>query len=204
MPRNGAAICSLALVIALGSSSVRAGQYNPIRSIGDAGPAWSKLPGVDEKLHSLADLKDKDVVVVVFTCNSCPYAVDYEDRTIAFAKKHSEKVGVVAINVNRIPEDSLPKMQERAKQKGFPYPYLYDETQKIANDYGATFTPEYFVLDKARKIVYMGAMDDATDPAKVQVNYLEAAVEAALAGEKPAVAETVARGCLVRYVRRRR
>lgn len=196
--------CSLMVVLA---GAALAGEYNPTLSIGDSGPAWVDLPGVDEKKHSLTDLKDKDVVVVVFTCNSCEYSVDYEDRLIAFAKKHAQpdsKVALVAINVNKIAADSLPKMQERAKSKGFNFPYLFDETQKIAKDYGATFTPEFFVLGKDRKIVYMGAMDDNTFANKVKVNYLDDAVSAALKGEKPAKTETVARGCMVRYARERR
>lgn len=196
-------------LIACFPSSPRAvaGEYNPTLSIGDAAPAWEKLPGVDGKTLSLADLKGKDVVVLVFTCNSCPFAVDYEDRLVAFAKKYCTpegKVALVAVNVNQIDEDSLPKMKERAEKKGFTFPYLFDETQQIAKDYGATFTPEFFVLDRERKIVYMGAMDDQTDPAKVTARYVETAVEAVLGGKAIEVKETVARGCLVRYARKRR
>ncbi|HEX4130164.1 MAG TPA: thioredoxin family protein [Pirellulales bacterium] len=184
-----------------------AGQFNPVLNIGDAAPAWSNLPGTDGKSHSLADLKDKDAVVVVFTCNSCPVAADYEDRIIAMAKKFADpqgKAAVVAINVNKIPEDSLEKMRERAEAKGFPFPYLFDESQKIAKDYGATFTPEFFVLNRERKIVYMGGMDDNSNPAEVKTNYLDAGIEAAIAGSKPATTETVARGCMIRYARERR
>jgi peroxiredoxin len=189
------------------SSTLLAGEYNPVLNIGDAAPAWTGLPGVDDKQHSLADLKDKQAVVVVFTCNSCPYAVDYEDRLIAFSKKHcgpQSKVALVAINVNTVPDDRLPAMKVRAEKKRFDFPYLFDESQKIARDYGATFTPEFFVLDQQRKIAYMGAMDDNTDPAKAKVSYVEAAVEAVLTGKSPEVKETVARGCLVRYERQRR
>jgi peroxiredoxin len=184
-----------------------AGEYNPVLNYGDPAPAWSKLPGIDGKQHSLADLKDKQLVVVVFTCNSCPVAVDYEDRIVAFAKKHAgptDPVAVVAINVNKIEADSLPRMKERAEEKGFPFPYLFDESQKIARDYGATYTPEFFVLNKDRKVVYMGGMDDNSNVANVTTNYLDPAVAAALKGEKPATVETVARGCTIRYERERR
>jgi peroxiredoxin len=181
--------------------SARAGEYNPALNVGDAAPAWREFPGTDGARHSLDDLKDKPVVVVVFTCNSCPIATDYEDRILAVAKRHADQVAVVAINVNRIAEDSLPKMQERAKEKGFPFPYLYDESQQIAKDYGATFTPEFFVLSRERKIVYMGGMDDSSDPAAVKTNYLEPAIVAALKGELPATKEAVARGCRIRYAR---
>ena len=181
-----------------------AGEYNPVMNIGDAAPAWKDLPGVDGKKHSLADLKDKKTLVVVFTCNSCPYAVAYEDRILAFAKKHADRVAVVAINVNLIPDDSLEKMKERAREKQFTFPYLFDETQKVAKEYGATFTPEFFVLGTDRKIIYMGGMDDNSDASLVKNNYLEDAVAAALRGEKPKVQEAVALGCRIRYARERR
>jgi peroxiredoxin len=183
-----------------------AGEFNEALSIGDLAPAWKDLPGVDGRKHSLSEL-DAELVVVVFTCNSCPIAADYEDRIMALAKKYSMqpgKLALVAINVNRLAEDSLPKMKERAEQKGFPFPYLFDESQKIAKAYGAAFTPEFFVLDKDRRVAYMGGMDDNSDAAKVKVKYLEPAVEAVLAGAKPETQETVARGCRIRYVRERK
>ncbi len=197
-----AALVSLAL-----ASADRAGEFNRKLSIGDPAPAWSDLPGVDGRKHSLTDLKDKQVVVLIFTCNSCPVAAGYEDRIIAFAKKYAapdSPVGVVAVNVNTIPEDRLPKMRERAQEKGFPFAYLYDETQKIAHDYGATTTPEFFVLDKDRKIAYMGAPDDKNPPAAATQQYLDDAVQAVLAGRKPPVAETLPRGCQIRFARPKR
>lgn len=203
-------IRSISLAVAfmafLTTSAIHAGQYNNERNIGDKAPTWKELPGVDGKKHSLADLDGAPCVVVVFTCNSCPVAVDYEDRIVAFAKKYQAegKVAVVAINVNKVEEDSLPEMKKKADEKGFPFPYLFDETQQIAKDYGAAFTPEFFVLDKDRKIAYMGGMDDNSLADKVTENHLVPAVDAVLKGEKPAVAETVARGCRVRYERPRR
>lgn len=190
--------------ILFATALVEAGEYNPALNIGDPAPAWMDLPGVDGRRHSLADLSDKKAVVVVFTCNSCPIAQDYEDRLIAFAKKYSDQVAVVAINVNRNPEDRLPKMKERAEAKQFPFAYLFDESQQIAKDYGATFTPEFFVIGSDRKIAYMGGMDDNSNAAAVTANYLEPAIEAVLKGAKPATQETVARGCRVRYARERR
>lgn len=177
-----------------------AGEYNSTLNIGDAAPEWKDLPGVDGQKHSLADLKDKPVVVVVFTCNSCDVSTDYEDRIIAFAKKYADQVAVVALNVNTVPADRLPKMEERAKAKKYPFPYLYDETQQIGKSFGAVFTPEFYVLNKERKIVYMGGMDDNSSAELVKMNYLEPAVNAALKGEKPAITETAAIGCRVRYV----
>jgi peroxiredoxin len=185
----------------------QAGQYNSILSIGDAAPAWRDLPGVDGKKHSMADLQDRQVLVVVFTCNSCPIASDYEDRMIAFAKKYcgpGQKAGLVAINCNTVEEDQLPHMKERAAAKAFPYPYLFDQSQKIGKAYGAAFTPEFFVLDKDRKVAYMGAFDDNVEPTKMKHAYVEPAVEAVLTGAKPSPAETQASGCLIRYERARR
>ena len=204
MPRI---IVSLSIVVLVSLlTCAQAGRYNKVLSIGDPAPAWNELPGVDGKTHALADLKDKDVVVVVFTCNSCPVAEGYEDRIIAFDKKHcgpGGKVALTAINVNVIPEDRLPAMRERAKAKGFRFQYLHDPTQKIAKDYGAVYTPEFFVLDKDRKIAFMGAMDDRNMEQDAKENFLEAAVAAVLKGEKPKVVETLGRGCLIRYLRKR-
>jgi peroxiredoxin len=179
-----------------------AGEFNSTLNIGDAGPAWKNLPGVDGKEHSLADLDAKKPVVVVFTCNSCPIATDYEDRIIAIARKFADQVNFVAINVNRVPEDSLAKMKTRAEAKKFLYPYLFDESQQIAKDYGAVFTPEFFVLNADRKIVYMGGLDDNSDATQVKTNYLEPAILAVLKGAKPETQETAARGCRIRFARR--
>ncbi|MGL5096375.1 MAG: thioredoxin family protein, partial [Planctomycetia bacterium] len=203
-----------ALVVTASSaaaSSAAAGEFNPVLSVGDPAPAWVDLPGVDGKKHSLADLKNP-VVVLVFTCNSCPVAVDYEDRVVALAKRFAGADGVVsddepilvAVNVNTIPEDALPAMIEKAKTKNFPFVYMYDESQKIGKAYGATFTPEFFVLGRDRKIAYLGGMDDASDPDKVKSRPLDDALAALAKGEKPAVGETVGRGCLVRYNRPKR
>jgi peroxiredoxin len=195
-----------ALALILSTSPLVAGQFNKTLNVGDQAPEWKDLPGIDGKKHSLAELKDKDVVVVVFTCNSCPVAEDYEDRIMAFAKKYAgpeSKIALVAICVNLIEEDRLPKLADRAKEKGFTFPYLYDESQKIGKAYGANYTPEFFVLDQQRKIAYMGAMDDHSPPAAAKVNYLEKAVEAVLKGEKPATWETLARGCRIRYSKSR-
>jgi len=185
--------------------ATQAGEFNPVLDIKDPAPKWAALPATDGKRYAFEDFNEKDVLVVVFTCNSCPYAVDYEDRLIAFAKKvQGSKVGLVAINVNKVEEDLLPAMKERATKKGFNFPYLFDETQEIAKKYGAGYTPECFVLNKQRQVVYMGAMDDSPDASKVKNRFVELAVEAALAGKLPAKQETVAIGCRIRIERSRR
>jgi peroxiredoxin len=182
-----------------------AGEFNPDVNIGDAAPAWIDLPGTDGKTHSLGDLKEKKAVVVVFTCNSCPYAIDAEERLVALANHcENQGVGVVAINVNKTPEDSMEAMRKRSEQKSFPFSYLLDESQKIAKDFGARYTPECFVLDQHRKIVYMGSLDDSPDGKKVTKQFVRNALTAALAGEEPEVKETVPIGCRIRFDRKRR
>jgi peroxiredoxin len=199
--------CGLwAVTLSVVAAPAWAGKYNEVLKIGDPAPAWTNLEGVDGKRHSLSDLADKELLVVVFTCNSCPVATDYEDRIVAFSKKFSMpggRVGLVAINVNTVAEDRLPKMKERAEAKGFDFPYLYDETQKIGKAFGANFTPEFFVLDRHRRVVYMGGMDDSSQSAAVKNRYLDSAVEAALSGQRPATPETTAIGCRIRYARQR-
>ena len=183
-----------------------AGKYNKTLSLGDAAPEWKDLEGTDGVKHALADLKASELVVVVFTCNSCPIAVGYEDRLLAFAKKHAgEKSGVtiVAINVNTIKEDALPEMKKRAEKKKFPFEYLYDPSQEIAKKFGATTTPEFFLLNKERKVVYMGALDDKLDPAEAQTQHLTDALKSARGGEKEIELETLPRGCKIRFNRKK-
>src|SRR4051812_849812 len=197
----------LTVLLALFAGSSWAGKYNKQLNIGDPAPTWSNLEGADGKKHSLADFADKDVIVVCFTCNTCPYAVDYEDRLIALAKKFAAEgngCALVAINANKVKDDLLPAMQERAKTKGFNFPYLHDETQQVARSYGATYTPEFVVLNKERKVVYLGAMDDSPDGKTITKRYLEDAISAALAGGPATIAETPAVGCAVRYVKERK
>ncbi len=168
--------------------------------IGDKAPAWSGIVGVDDKLHSLSDYAKAKLIVVVFTCNHCPVAVAYEDRLIALQKDYVDKgVRVIAINVNNLAADKLDKMKERAKAKGFNFPYLYDSSQKSGRDYGATCTPHVFVLGKDRKIAYMGAIDDNNSPKQVKHHYLRDALDALLAGGEPPKTVTTQRGCSIKW-----
>jgi len=193
--------------LALFAGPLSAGEFNKVLSIGDTAPAWKDLPGTDGKKHALADLAAKEVVVVVFTCNSCPVAEAYEDRLVALATAHARndsKVAVVAINVNTNKADALPAMTERAAKRKFPFAYLYDPTQRIAKQYGAGFTPEFFVLNKARKVVYLGALDDKVPPRMPAAKYVEAAITAALADKPPAKAESsAAAGCRIKWDRKK-
>ena len=175
--------------------------------IGDVAAHWVDLIGTDDKRHSLDDLAEFDVVVVAFTCNSCPYSVDYEDRLIELKTKYSmpgSKVQLIAINSNTIAADNIDAMKERAAAKKFNFPYLWDESQQVAKDFGAIYTPEFFVLNQQRKIVYKGALDDSTKAMAVKLKYVELAIEAVLTGKSPAVSKTGARGCAIRFKRNRR
>jgi len=182
------------------ASPTLAGKYNKALEIGDGAPSWENLKGVDDKEHSLDDYKAAKVLVVVFTCNSCPVAVAYEDRLIALQKDYQDKeVQLVAINVNNIPPDRLEKMKERAASKDFNFPYLYDASQSSAKEYGARVTPDVVVLDQDRNVVYLGAIDDNMKADKVTKHYLRDALDALLAGKTPATTETNAFGCGIKW-----
>lgn len=159
-----------------------------------------KLKSVDGKMVSLSDYKNAKGFVVVFTCNSCPFAVKYEDRLNAFAKKYtSQGYILVAINPNDPsvkPEDGFAEMQIRAKEKKFEFPYLFDDGQKIFPQYGATKTPHVYLLDKDRVVKYIGAFDDnADDSQMVKEKYLENAIKSLENGQEPNPATTKAIGC---------
>ncbi len=169
-------------------------------TIGQPGPDFASLPGADGKPHGLADYKDAKLIVLVFTCNHCPVATAYEDRLVALQKDYRAKgVQVVAVNVNNLPADRLDEMKQRAKQKGFDFPYLYDATQKTGHAYGAKVTPHVFVLDKDRKVAYMGAVDDNQQVEQVKAHYLREALDALLAGKKPPKEVTQQFGCSIKY-----
>ncbi|NHM01339.1 thioredoxin family protein [Flavobacterium difficile] len=162
-----------------------------------------KLKSVDGKMYSMSDYKEAKGFIVVFTCNHCPFAVKYEDRVIELAKKYQSKGYVLlAINPNDptvVPDDSFEKMKERAKEKGFTFPYLMDEGQKIFPQYGATKTPHVFLLDKNLIVKYIGAIDDnVDDAAAVKVKYLENAIADLEKGKDPTVATTKAIGCSIK------
>lgn len=167
--------------------------------VGKAKASWSDLPGVDDQRHSLGDLK-QDVVVVAITCNHCPIAVEYFSRLNEFVAAHKENsVGLVAISLSNWEADKLPRMKQLAEREGFAFPYLHDESQQIGKDLGATVTPQFFVLNRDRTLVYRGPWDDNLNPTKVKNHYVEDAVKAALQGKQPAVSEVRAVGCGIKY-----
>ena len=197
---------SLAWLTLVSGPGAEAGTFNPDRTIGEVVPAWEGLIGTDGREHGWEELAELDAVVVIFTCNGCPYAVDHEDRIDNLATHYAAagaKVAVVAINANQIDEDSLEAMETRAREKNFHFPYLSDPSQEVAMSFGAVRTPECFVLDADRKIAYMGAFDDSPDGSGVETRYVEEAVAAVLAGKLPETTETAPVGCLIRSARRR-
>ncbi len=179
-----------------------AGKFNTVVSVGDKAPTFSGLPAIykgEQTSVSLPDLKE-DIVVLVFLANHCPVVQQYEDRIIEFTKDYKDRgVAVVGISVSRLNDDKLPKIKDYMKEHGSNYVYAYDESQATGRAYGATNTPQFFVLDKERKIRYTGAMDNNANETKVTKKYLRDAVDALLSGKSPEVDETRAVGCGIRY-----
>jgi peroxiredoxin len=169
-------------------------------AVGDPAPAFEGLVGIDDKSHSLKDYSSAKAVVVVFTCNHCPVAEAYEERLVALDKDYSGKgVQLVAINVSNLDEDKLPAMKQRAAAKGINFAYLYDPSQKVGRNYGATVTPHVFLLDGKKQLAYVGPVDDSQDQGKVSHQYLREAIEAVLAGKAPATAQVKPFGCGIQY-----
>lgn len=173
--------------------------------IGDVATDFS-LKSVDNKLVSLSDYTDAKGFIVIFTCNHCPYAKAYEDRILALDKKYAALgYPVIAINPNDPtvqPEDSFEAMQTRAKEKGFTFPYLFDEGQKIYPQYGATKTPHVYILQKQEDkniVKYIGTIDNNYENANdVSERYVEQAIDELLAGKEVSVPTTVAIGCSIK------
>lgn len=171
--------------------------------IGDPAPAFS-LPGTDGRTHALDGLSDKPVLVVVFSCNHCPYVQAYEDRLVAIQHDYAGRgIQLIAINSNddvNYPEDSFERMVARAKTKGFNFLYLRDASQATARAYGATHTPQLFVFDRARKLRYTGKIDDNwQNQQAVTRRFLRDAIDALLADRAPAEAQTHAIGCTIKW-----
>ena len=174
-------------------------------AIGAQGASFT-LKGTDGKTHSLESVAGEKGTAVIFTCNECPYAKGYENRLIALAKDYQAKgVGFVAINSNDpkiVPGDGFDFMVKRAKDKDLPYPYLFDETQAIAQAYGARVTPHIFLLDAQGKLVYRGRVDDSLEEGKIKERDFSAALAAIVSGQPVKVAETKTFGCGVKYAKK--
>lgn len=173
--------------------------------VGDVAEDFS-LKNIDGNMVSLADYNDAKGFIITFTCNTCPFAVMYEDRVQALNEKYASKgYPVVAIMPNNIdvkPGDALPEMKKRAEEKGFTFSYLIDEGQKVYPKFGATKTPHIYVLEKTKKgnvVKYIGAIDDNhRDASAIKVKYVENAVDALLNGKEVEQKETKAIGCSIK------
>lgn len=169
-----------------------------------------KLKNVDGKMVSLADYKDAKGYIVVFTCNHCPFSIAYEDRINELNRKYAPMgYPVIAINPNDpsiAPDDSYDKMIVRAKEKGFTFPYLFDEGQKVLPLFGATRTPHVYILEKTpqgNKVAYIGAIDNNhQDASSATEKYVESAVEALKGGKKPSPDFTKAIGCTIKVAQK--
>jgi len=171
--------------------------------IGSRAPDFD-LPGVDGRNYSLADFASARALLVVFSCNHCPYVVGSEQRMIDLYHDYAPRgLAMVAINSNETvnhPGDSFEHMVRRAKERGLPFPYLRDESQDVARAYGALRTPHFYLFDAQRKLRYTGRMDDnPRDASKASTRELRDAIDAVLEGRKPPVELTNPIGCNVKW-----
>lgn len=195
----------LVLALTLGAFATTTDPLSEGYDIGDTATDFA-LKNVSGETVSLSDFEQAKGFLVVFTCNTCPYALAYEDRIIALnAKYKPQGVPVIAINPNNPavkPGDSFGAMKARAAEKGFTFPYLFDEGQNVYPQYGATRTPHVFLLQKTANgnvVQYIGAIDDNyQNAAKVEEKFVENAVDAMLAGEEITVNKTRAIGCTIK------
>lgn len=179
--------------------------YNGLK-VGDAAIDFN-LRNVDGDMVSLTSNADAKGYILVFTCNTCPYSKMYEDRLIDLHNKYADQgYPVLAIQPNsseKSPGDAYPLMQERAKDKGFPFAYVMDETQETTKAYGATNTPHVYVLNKegsSFNVAYIGAIDNnSRDASKVTRRYVEEAVDALMADESVSTTDTKAIGCTIKW-----
>lgn len=166
------------------------------------------LPNIDGKMISMADYEDAKGFIIIFTCNTCPFANAYESRIMELDKMYANKgFPVIAINPNDIkqkPDDRMEKMKERANSKGYTFPYVRDDSQEVAKAFGATKTPHTYVLNKEGngkyKVEFVGGIDNSpNDPSDVSETYVEDAINALLSGNKPSVTEKRAIGCTIKW-----
>ena len=174
--------------------------------IGSTAPSFD-LPGTDGMRHSLNDYRGKvKGLVVIFSCNHCPHVIAKEKRMIELGKEYKGKgIEFVLISANDVinyPADSFPNMKKRAAEKGYPFPYLYDESQDVARAYGGLVTPHAFLFDSGMNLVYSGAIDDNADnDSRPTVHYLKNAMELVLSGmpDKIEPKWTQPRGCSIKW-----
>ncbi|MFM8287247.1 MAG: redoxin domain-containing protein [Planctomycetaceae bacterium] len=171
-------------------------KFNRQLAVGDPAPVFESLPGIDGLPHSLSEWRDHDVLVVMFVRSLCPTTHAHEERLRQFAAGlDRDRVALVAISVSQNPAEGLDKMTRRAEKQQYRWPWLCDLSQRTAREFGATVTPQFFVLDRERRVAYMGAFDNDPTGKRVTRPHVADAVAALLRGEAPPVRETLARGC---------
>lgn len=208
-----ASFLALTFILTLAAGVVlplRAGQFNKVANIGDPMPAFSDLPATDGGMYSSTDLRES-VVVLVFLANHCPWVRGSEADLIKLADEFKGKdVRIIGVSVNHREDDRLEAMKERAAKAGYNFTYVFDESQQLGRKLGATRTPEYFVFDKKKRLVYTGLLHNS--PAAMRsdgtINYTKGepsefyvrdAIEAVLTGFPVRIQETPAQGCSVEY-----
>jgi peroxiredoxin len=162
------------------------------------------LPSTDDKFYGLKDFSGKKALIIIFSCNHCPFVQAYEERIKSIVTDYSEKgVALAAINSNdskKYKDDSFEEMKIRAEKKEFNFPYLRDEDQSAAKSFGASHTPEIFLFDSERKLVYKGKIDDNwKDEPQVKNKYLREALNELLAGKEISIPETFSIGCTIKW-----
>lgn len=204
-------LCLATVFYALFPLTVTAGQYNAILDIGDPMPRFSQLPTTSDERIDSEQIK-ASVVVLISLANHCPWVRGMDRDLVALAEHYRGKdVKFIGFSVNHREDDRLPAMKQHAEKNHYPFTYLYDESQDIGRKLGATRTPEYFVFDGQRRLVYMGLLYDS--PAKMnadgsihhingepQQHYVRDAIDATLAEKPVKIAETRAHGCTVKYL----
>lgn len=165
-----------------------------------------QMKGTDGEMYTLADVRGEKGTLVIFSCNSCPWAIKWERRVASIGNAYQTKgFGVIVINANdpaRVSEDGFDEMVARAQSLSYEFPYVADPTSRVARAFGARRTPEVFLFHADGKLVYHGAIDDnASDANAVEAAYLKDALDALLAGKAIAIPETKALGCSIKFNR---
>jgi peroxiredoxin len=164
-----------------------------------------KLPDTDGKIITLADFKNKSALLVIFMCNHCPYVVHLRGGLAQLARDYAPRgAGIVGINANDVknyPADSPAKMRDEVKSAGYLFPYLYDETQAVAKAYRAACTPDFFLFDRGRRLVYRGQFDASRPGNGIPVTGqdIRAALDAVLAGQPVSGQQAASIGCNIKW-----
>jgi peroxiredoxin len=177
--------------------------HTPDPAIGMMCPDFN-LPGVDGKKYSRADFSGHKAFLVMFICNHCPYVKAVEDRLIALGRHFAgQDVKMAAICFNdgdKYPDDSFAALKKTWQTKNYPFPYLHDESQEVARDFGAVCTPDFFLYDSAMKLAYRGRLDDSwKEPAQVKSQDLKAAIDGLLKNQMPPAQQTPSMGCSIKW-----